>query len=62
MNKKILITGGCGFIGTNFVHYMINKYPDYQILNLDLLTYAGNSENLKEFEKVSKSLTQKEVD
>lgn len=38
---KILVTGGAGFIGSNFVHYMINKYPDYQIINLDVLTYAG---------------------
>ena len=44
---KILVTGGAGFIGGNFVHYMVNKYPDYQIVNLDLLTYAGNLENLK---------------
>ncbi|MCC0657942.1 dTDP-glucose 4,6-dehydratase [Clostridioides sp. ES-S-0123-01] len=46
--KKILITGGAGFIGSNFVHYMINKYLDYSIVNLDLLTYAGNLETLKE--------------
>lgn len=47
---KILITGGAGFIGSNFIRYMINKYPDYQITNLDLLTYAGNLENLKDLE------------
>lgn len=46
--KKILITGGAGFIGSNFVHYMLNKYVDYSIVNLDLLTYAGNLETLKE--------------
>ncbi|MCC0641124.1 MULTISPECIES: dTDP-glucose 4,6-dehydratase [unclassified Clostridioides] len=46
--KKILITGGAGFIGSNFVHYMLNKYLDYSIVNLDLLTYAGNLETLKE--------------
>ena len=39
---KILVTGGAGFIGGNFVHYMVNKYPDDMIINLDLLTYAGN--------------------
>ena len=44
---KILVTGGAGFIGGNFVHYMVNKYPEYQIVNLDLLTYAGNLETLK---------------
>lgn len=40
--KKLLITGGAGFIGGNFVQYMLNKYPDYEIYNLDLLTYAGD--------------------
>jgi dTDP-glucose 4,6-dehydratase len=43
---KLLITGGCGFIGSNFIRYLINKYPDYEIINLDKLTYAGNEENL----------------
>lgn len=47
---KILVTGGAGFIGANFVRYILNKYPDYQIINLDLLTYAGNLENLKDTE------------
>ncbi len=47
---KVLVTGGAGFIGSNFVRYMVNKYPEYQIVNLDLLTYAGNLENLKEVE------------
>jgi dTDP-glucose 4,6-dehydratase len=42
----VLITGGAGFIGSNFVHYLYNKYPDYRILVLDLLTYAGSLENL----------------
>ena len=46
----ILVTGGAGFIGGNFVHHMVNKYPDYQIVNLDLLTYAGNLETLKPVE------------
>ena len=48
---KILITGGAGFIGGNFVHHMIREYPKYEIVNLDLLTYAGNMETLKEIEK-----------
>lgn len=47
---KILITGGAGFIGGNFVHFMLNKYPDYDIINLDLLTYAGNLETLKDIQ------------
>ena len=46
----ILVTGGAGFIGGNFIHHMVNKYPDYQIVNLDLLTYAGNLETLKPVE------------
>ena len=47
---KILITGGAGFIGSNFIHYWLKKYPDDKIINLDVLTYAGNLENLKEAE------------
>ncbi len=44
----VLITGGAGFIGSNFIPYFLEKYPDYNIVNLDLLTYAGNLNNLKE--------------
>ena len=44
--KSILVTGGAGFIGSNFVRYMLNKYQDYKIVNLDLLTYAGNIKSL----------------
>ena len=44
--KTFLVTGGAGFIGSNFVHHIFNKYPDYRILVLDLLTYAGNVDNL----------------
>src|SRR3954453_9075481 len=40
--KRILVTGGAGFIGGNFVQFMVNKYPEYDIYNLDLLTYAGD--------------------
>ena len=47
---KILVTGGAGFIGGNFIHYMVNKYPEDEIVNLDLLTYAGNLETLKSVE------------
>ncbi|MGB4160964.1 MAG: GDP-mannose 4,6-dehydratase, partial [Methanosarcina flavescens] len=47
---KLLVTGGCGFIGSNFIRYMLEKYPDYQIINLDKLTYAGNPANLKDVE------------
>lgn len=48
--KSILVTGGAGFIGSNFVPYMVAKYPQYKIINLDKLTYAGNLDNLKECE------------
>ncbi len=47
---KILVTGGAGFIGGNFVHYMVNRYQNDRIVNLDLLTYAGNLETLKSVE------------
>ena len=48
---KILVTGGAGFIGSNFVHYMLGQHKDVQIVNLDALTYAGNLENLTAVEK-----------
>ena len=44
--NNILVTGGAGFIGSNFIRYMLNKYKDYKIVNLDLLTYAGNIKSL----------------
>ena len=47
---NILVTGGAGFIGSNFVRYMVNKYSDYHIINLDALTYCGNLENLRDIE------------
>ncbi|MDD3223926.1 MAG: dTDP-glucose 4,6-dehydratase [Clostridium sp.] len=49
--KTYLVTGGAGFIGSNFVHYMLKKHSDIKIINLDKLTYAGNLENLKSVEK-----------
>ncbi|WP_223592371.1 dTDP-glucose 4,6-dehydratase [Neobacillus bataviensis] len=49
--KKILVTGGAGFIGGNFVQYMVNKYPQYDIYNLDLLTYAGDLTKHRNFEQ-----------
>ncbi len=50
MKKTILITGGAGFIGSHVMRLFVNKYPDYKIINLDALTYAGNLENLKDIE------------
>ena len=47
---RILVTGGLGFIGSNFIRYVLNKYPDYHIINLDAVTYAGNPNNLKDIE------------
>jgi len=49
--KKILVTGGCGFIGSNFIHYLLRRFDDLQIVNLDKLTYAGNPANLKDVEE-----------
>ncbi|HXX34031.1 MAG TPA: GDP-mannose 4,6-dehydratase, partial [Thermodesulfobacteriota bacterium] len=45
---RILVTGGCGFIGSNFVRYVLKKYPDYSVVNVDKLTYAGNLNNLSD--------------
>ena len=50
MKRTILITGGAGFIGSHVVRLFVNKYPEYKIINLDKLTYAGNLANLKDIE------------
>jgi dTDP-glucose 4,6-dehydratase len=53
MNRKILVTGGAGFIGSDFIRYMIQNHPEWEVINLDKLTYAGNLENLKDIESYS---------
>ncbi|MCK4751300.1 MAG: GDP-mannose 4,6-dehydratase, partial [Bacteroidales bacterium] len=52
MEKTIIITGGAGFIGSHVSRLFVKKYPDYRILNLDALTYAGNLENLTDLESL----------
>lgn len=49
---KILVTGGAGFIGSNFLHYVVEKYPEDDFVCIDALTYAGNYNNIKMLEKV----------
>ena len=50
---KLLVTGGAGFIGSNFIRFILGEHPDWQVTNLDKLTYAGNLENLKDIENNS---------
>lgn len=52
--KNILVCGGCGFMGSHFIRHLYQKYPSYRIFNLDLLTYAGNRDNLIDIEKIDK--------
>jgi dTDP-glucose 4,6-dehydratase len=59
MKKTILITGGAGFIGSHVVRLFVNKYPEYKIVNLDFLTYAGNLENLRDIEHLSNYVFEK---
>jgi dTDP-glucose 4,6-dehydratase len=59
MSKTILITGGAGFIGSHVVRLFVNKYPDYKIVNLDKLTYAGNLENLRDIENKNNYIFEK---
>jgi len=59
ISKKILVTGGAGFIGSNFIRYMYKKYPKYEFYNLDSLTYAGNLKNLADIEIIEKQNNKK---
>lgn len=59
MKKTIIITGGAGFIGSHVVRLFVNKYPDYTIINIDALTYAGNLENLRDIENAANYIFEK---
>ena len=49
--KTVLVTGGAGFIGSNFVRYLLGKYPSCKVINIDKLTYAGNLDNLQDLQQ-----------
>src|ERR1700712_5481368 len=57
--KNIIITGGAGFIGSHLVRLFVTKYPNYKIINLDALTYAGNLENLSDIDQLPNYLFEK---
>jgi dTDP-glucose 4,6-dehydratase len=59
MSKTLLVTGGAGFIGSHVIRLFVNKYPNYKIVNLDKLTYAGNLENLKDIENMGNYIFEK---
>tara|TARA_B100000768_G_scaffold176004_1_gene188169 strand:- start:150 stop:1199 length:1050 start_codon:yes stop_codon:yes gene_type:complete len=59
MSKTLLVTGGAGFIGSHVIRLFVNKYPNYKIVNLDKLTYAGNLENLKDLENMGNYIFEK---
>ncbi len=54
INMKVMVTGGAGFIGSNFIHYILERYDDIEVVNYDKLTYAGNLENLRDIEDDSR--------
>ena len=59
MNRTIIITGGAGFIGSHVVRLFVTQYPNYKIINLDALTYAGNLENLRDIENAPNYIFEK---